>query len=201
MMRRTLTVAEVLEISRLLDRNISIGAIAEEFRVGHKTVARIRTGETWSEVTKRTSTVVTNNTVLPADPILDLMDEAVSVKNHFCLALDRPMDWGYFDWYDGLHSVVTDGYIFWESADLVSLALKLNGGKELPTFWLKDLMTQPIGQVISNNHLPNKYAAIADSMKLELRQAGTRHDIVYLTRSKTKITADTASVVIACVAV
>lgn len=232
----TLTESSVKEILRLLDRGISHGAIAEEFHVSKKTISRINTGETWSDISKRTIArdPPTHNVAIPSvtspDKLLDLLDEVTGVKNHFGLSFDRPLNWGYFDWYDGTHSVATDGFIMWESTDLTEFALKLYGSqitgapifsdqaRELPTFGTKALMTYAIGgrytvdadaggvaKLVADDGssvmLRKKYVEIATKLRFELRQAGDRSDILYFTRAKTKTTSDTASVIMACVAV
>ncbi len=234
-----LTEAQVIEVLELLGRNVSHKAIAELYHVSKKTISRINTGETWSDVSNRNSAKEppTHNVSIPndiqvssADDLLDLLDMVTSVKNHFGLSFETPLDWGHFDWYDGQHSVATDGIIMWESTDLVAFASRLvksavtgspifcRDAKELPTLSIKEIMTQPIGgrytvdvdaggvvRLVADDGstvlLRKKYVDIAARMRFELRQAGTSKELVYLTRAKTKTTADTSSVVMACVAV
>jgi len=226
--------AMVRDILNMLERGISQRAIAEYYGVSKKTISRINTGETWSELSKRTvaKALPPHNVALPViyspNVLLDLLDEVTSIKNHFGLSFDEPLDWGYFNWYDGLHSIATDGIIAWESSDLTAFALRLassnilgtpiwsQDARELPTLCLKNLMTQPIGgryiadsdagsvvRLIADDEtvvlLGKKYYEIANRMKFDIRQAGNRSDIVYLSRAKTKTTADTSSVVMACV--
>jgi len=232
----TLTEEIVLEILAMLERGISQKAIADYYGVSKKTISRINTGETWSELSKRTAakTLPPHDVALPdvSSPnlLLDLLDEVTGIKNHFGLSFDEPLDWGYFNWYDGLHSVATDGIIAWESSDLTTFALRLASSKilgapiwsqdarELPTLCLKNLMTQPIGgryladsdagsvvRLVSDDGtivlLGKKYYDIANKMRFDIRQAGNLSTIVYLSRAKTKTTADTSSVVMACVSV
>jgi hypothetical protein len=232
--KSALTEEMVLEILPMLDRGISQKAIADYYGVSKKTISRINTGKTWSELSKRTKTLPVHNVALPpvSSPnlLLDLLDETTSIKNHFGLSFDEPIDWGYFNWYDGVHSIATDGIIAWESSDLTNFALKLaasnvlgapiwsQDARELPTLRLKNLMTQPIGgRYIADSDagsvvrlvaedgnvvlLGKKYYDIANKMRFDIRQAGNLSNVVYLSRAKTKTTSDTSSVAMAAVAV
>lgn len=161
-----LTEAQVIEILRRLNTGEFQHNIAADYGVSTKTISRIKTGETWSEVTQRfRSRNPLANAILPIVKIvplptetLDLLDEVIAVKNHFGFSFDQPIHWGWFDSWDGLHSVASDGIIMWESADLVKYAQKLalsgvnihpvwgDMGEELPTFDLEDILTQPVGE-------------------------------------------------------
>jgi len=160
-----LTEAQVIEILRRLNSGEFQHTIAADYGVSTKTISRIKTGETWSEVTQRfrTRNPLANATLpvvkivpLPTET-LDLMDEVIAVKNHFGFSFEQPMHWGWFDGWDGLHSVASDGIIMWESADLVRYAQKVAGSgmnvhpiwagkaEELPTFDREDILTQRVG--------------------------------------------------------
>ena len=89
---------------------------------------------------------------------------------------------------------------------------------ELPTFEITEIMTKPIGpkfvtdaeaggivRLISEGEkntvvfLRQKYVALAQKHKMEIRAAGDDPRFVYLTKARNKQTADTQSVVMACV--
>ena len=223
-----LTESNVMEILDRLQSGIPHRLIAAEFGVSKKTIGRINTGETWREVSLRYGARPPAQLGLIglSTEFCDLHDEITAIKNHFALAFRQPIYWGWFESWDGLHSLVSDGYIIWESSDLVKYARKIaalgiQGDPvwtekldELPTFELEALMTCPVGEHFTVDtssgdiarltlgdgvvFLRQKYVNVAARMKLEIRAAGNRSDIVYLTRNKPKAKNDPQPFVIAC---
>lgn len=226
-----LTETDVMQVLERLQTGISHRVIAAEFGVSKKTISRINTGETWREVSLRygarpPAQVGPLNLVGLSNEFCELHNEIIAIKNHFALAFQQPIYWGWFESWDGLHSVVSDGYIIFESADLVKYAQKIaaTGIKgapvwsekldELPTFELEALMTCAVGEpykvdicggdiarLIGTKGtviIRQKYVNVAAKMKLEIREAGDRLDIVYLTRNKPKSKRDPMPFVIAC---
>jgi hypothetical protein len=226
-----LTESDVIQVLERLKNKIPHRLIAQEFGVSKKTISRINTGETWREVSLRygaqppAQAGAFNLIGLPSE-FCDLHDEITAIKNHFALMFQQPIYWGWFESWDGLHSLVSDGYIIFESADLVKYAQKIaaTGIKgapvwsekldELPTFELEALMTCAVGEpykvdicggdiarLIGTKGtviIRQKYVNVAAKMKLEIREAGDRLDIVYLTRNKPKSKRDPMPFVIAC---
>lgn len=227
-----LTESQVVEILQRLDRGEYQHLIARCYGVSTKTISRIKNGETWSNITQRYRTKDCLLPVIKITPIpietIDLLDEIIAIKNHFGFSFEHPMHWGWFDAWDGLHSVVSDGIIMWESADLVSYARKLSTcninkhpvwasyAEELPTFDLEDVMTLPVGDKLRPDteangavklvcettaiFLHSKFVNIAHKMKLDIRLAGQSDEFVYLTKLKPKSPVDPTHVVMACVA-
>lgn len=203
----------------------SQGRIAIDYGVNKKTINRIATGETWSDVTNKLrqdqenyrKTVVKVDT-LPSVPttLADLCDEAYAAKTSWCLDYERPIHWGFYDAWNGKHSVATDGIILWEDPRLVGLAQKFaesgvnehpllaSNAEELDTFSLFTVLTRPIGQeyrlgeefgtgitqLISPQGkvvcVRSKFVKLATKNKCQFRQAGDTLDFVYLTKSKTE---------------
>jgi hypothetical protein len=231
-----LTEAQVIEILNRLDTGEFQHLIAASYGVSTKTISRIKTGETWSEITQRyrvrdrlagAKLPIVQITPLPTATI-DLLDEVIAIKNHFGFSFDHPIHWGWFDAWDGLHSVVSDGIILWESADLVNYAQKLTScgvndhpiwaqsAEEMPTFDIEDIMTMPVGEKFKPDmeadgavklicgsvsiFLHSKFVNIARRLKLDIRVAGQSEEFVYLTKLKPKSPADPTHIVIACVA-
>jgi hypothetical protein len=226
-----LTESNVMEILDRLQGGIPHRLIAAEFGVSKKTISRINTGETWRDVSLRfgarpPAQLGSLHLVGLPTEFCDLHDEITAIKNHFALSFQQPIYWGWFESWDGLHALVSDGYIVWESADLVKYARKIAATEikgipvwaekldELPTFELEALMTCPIGEpykvdicggdiarLIGTKGtviIRQKYVNVAAKMKLEIREAGDRLDIVYLTRNKPKSKRDPMPFVIAC---
>lgn len=229
-----LTEQDVLSILNQLARGITHRSIAQAFGISCKTVSRISTGETWKEVSQRYAEThpvpiltlpAISLTALPTD-FCDLMDEIVAVKNTFALSFDQPIYWGWFEGWDGLHSIISDGYIIWESIGLVDYAQKLARSpylsypvwaakaEELPTFELEDIMSQPTGAILkldvasgdtvrlagANNQvfLKRKHYRAAMNMGLDIRLAGKSTDFVYLTKNKPRAISDPTPIVIGC---
>lgn len=221
-----LTESNVIQILERLQRQIPHRLIAAEFGVSKKSISRINTSETWREVSLRYGA---RPVIGLSTEFCDTHDEITAIKNYFALAFQQPIYWGWFEGWDGLHSLVSDGYIIFESADLVKYAQKiaatgLKGSPvwyekldELPTFELEALMTCPVGGLYKVGMcsgdivrlslgdkvvlLRQKYVSVAAKMKLEIREAGDRSDIVYLTRNKPKSKSDPQPFVIACASV
>jgi hypothetical protein len=230
-----LTESKVIQILDLLRQKIPHRVIAQEFGISKKTVSRINTGETWKDVSLRynqrspsTHVQLPNLNIVPIAPeTADLIDELVGVKNTFCLDFKQPIYWGWFEGWDGVHSVISDGYIIWESKDLVDYAKKLaateindepiyaDKAEELPTFELADIMTLSVGDKYTidatagdvvrlvGKHksvcLKQRYVQLATRLKLEIRAAGESDEYVYLTRNKSRSASSPLSIVIACV--
>jgi hypothetical protein len=226
-----LTECDVINILARLRENVPHRLIADEFGVSKKTISRINTGETWREVSLRYGLHPPPNSVLNlvglSTEFCDLHDEITAVKNHFALAFQQPLYWGWFEGWDGLHSLASDGYIIWESADLVKYARKLaetgiTGSpvwcdklEELPTFELEAFMTRPIGErysidtnagdvvrLVSTKHtvvMRQRYVSLAIKMHLDIRECGDDSSCVYLTRNKPKTKNDPMPIAIACV--
>ncbi len=216
-----LTEAQVISILELLEDKTPQWKIAEQFKVSKKSINRISTGETWSDISQRYHLKkhpiqpVCNLVPIP-DDIADLLDEVTAVKNHFGFSFKQPLYWGWFDSWDGLHSVASDGFIAWESTDLVTYAQKLaksgvndtpiyaNLAEEIPTFELENMMSHPVGdkftiEMDSGNivrlldsvgrciFLHQRYVHLATKMRLEIRRAEDVDDVfVYLTKLKPK---------------
>jgi hypothetical protein len=227
-----LTEANVIEILERLKQKIPHRLIAIEFGVSKKTISRINTGETWRKVSLRYGTHPPIQMVMPLAELLtefcDLHDEITAVKNHFAFSFQQPIYWGWFESWDGLHALASDGYIIWESTDLVKYAQKLAAtgltgspvwaekAEELSTFELGTFMNRSIGDrfnIYTSDSdavrcftesgsvvlLRRKYVNVAAKMKLEIREAGSGSDAVYLTRNKPKSKRDPTSIVIAAV--
>lgn len=232
-----LTEAQVIEILDLLKAKVPHKTIAEKYGVSKKSISRIATGETWRDVSLRyglqvpsaqSVAPVINLVPLPTE-FCDLHDEVTAVKNHFALSFNQPLYWGQFSGWDGIHSVVSDGYIIWESLDLYDYAQRLSKteivgypiwsekSEELPTFELEDFMTQRVGEKFTINSgggdvvklvsptkelfIRAKYVTMAVRMKLDIREAGNSDQFVYLTKNKPKSTSDPMPIVIACATV
>lgn len=227
-----LTEAQVLEVLNRLDSGELQQDIAAFYKVTPRTISRIKNGKTWTALTQKDRAIHNNAKIPIITPIpvetMNLLDEVTAVKNHFGFSFDHPIHWGWFDGWDGLHSIASDGIIMWESADLVTYAQKLaqsgidespiwaNCAEELPTFDIEDVMTQSVGniyepimeadgfvQLIATPHtafLHSKFVNISQTMKLDIRVADKTNEYVYLTKHKPKSTKDPTNVVIACVA-
>lgn len=141
------------------------------------------------------------------------MATLLGAKNQFCLDHDKPVHFGRFDWIDGVHSVVTDGVIAWESESMFRLAAKIEAtglkkhpffatkADELPTLEIAHLMTLPINQefveredyatgvskLISDDgrvvFLQERYMRVVDRNKFQVHLAGDQTAFVYLTKS------------------
>ena len=227
-----LTEANVIEILERLKHKVPHRLLAAEFGVSKKTISRINTGETWREVSLRFGgqppTQLTTSTIINlaglSTAFCDLHDELIAVKNHFGLTFRQPLYWGWFEGWDGLHALVSDGYIIWESADLVAYAQKVAATgicespvwadlvEELPTFELESLMTQPIGKrltvasavgdivnLVNGTAIRQRYMTLAANMKLDVREVLGNPSVVYFTRNKPKSKRDPTPIVIACV--
>jgi hypothetical protein len=225
---------EVIQILDLLRQRVPQRIIAGRFGVSKKTISRINTGDTWKEVCFRYNRETPSEqiqlpflNVTPITPeVADVLDELVAVKNHFGLDFKQPIHWGWFESWDGIHSVVSDGYIIWESRDLVKFAKRLVGtniheapvyaykAEELPTFELEDLMTMIVGEKYSIDaisgdvvrlvynecaiYLKRKYVTIANSLRLDIRAAGQSGNYAYMTKNKPRSPNDPMPIVIAC---
>lgn len=224
---------QVLVILDRLKNKVPHRLIAEEFDISKKTVSRINTAEAWRDVVLRYRSQSPSDHMAIPNPLLqlapaycDLLDEITSIKNHFGLDFKQPIYWGWFDSWDGKHSIASDGFIIWESSDLVAYAKRLiatgvqtdpiwaSKAEELPTFELEDIMSLPVGAcyVIDRTvgdivcmrsptqkvFLRQKYVSIASRMKLDIREAGDSDLYVYLTRNKPKAPNDPMPIVIAC---
>ena len=228
----TLTEEQVIEILGMLEKRVPYAKIAERYEVLIKSISRIASGETWRSVSVRYGAEHSraHATMMPlpskAEEFCDLCDTIVAVKQHFGFKMDQPLHWGWFEGWDGLHSVTSDGYIVWESKDLVAFAQKLvetkindypvfaDRAEELPTFELEDLMTKGVGRSliptltlgdvvkISNKqkelYIRAKYANIATQLRLDFREV-PGSNFVYLTKNKPKSKNDPLPVVIACI--
>ena len=229
-----LTETDVMQVLERLQTGISHRVIAAEFGVSKKTISRINTGETWRDVSLRfgarpPAQLGSLHLVGLPTEFCDLHDEITAIKNHFALSFQQPIYWGWFESWDGLHALVSDGYIVWESADLVKYARKIAATEikgipvwaekldELPTFELEALMTCPVGDhfIVDTSSgdlamltgagrticVRQKYLNIASKMKLDVREAVGNPSIVYLTRNKPKSKSDPMPIVIACASV
>ena len=206
-----LTEEQVIIILEMLKNKIPHHVIAKEFKVSSKTISRISTGETWKEMSSKYKLQIPSQAIMPLTEYYNLHDEVVAVKNHFGLCFNQPLYWGWFEAWDGLHSVVSDGYIIWESTDLVKFAIKLSNtgikghpvwadlAEELPTFELEDIMTQSVGNKLHfiDAGVPQKYVNIANKMKLEIREGGK--ETIYLTKRKIRSKSNPTNIVIACI--
>ena len=216
-----LTESKVLQILERLQKCIPHRLIAAEFGVSKQTIDRISGGKSWCNVPRPPAQLVS----LPTE-FCDIHDEITAIKNHFALSFQQPIYWGWFESWDGMHSVVSDGYIIIESADLVRYAQKIAATQikgppiwaekvdELPTFELESMMTCPIGECYKVDtcggdivrlilgaravFIRQKYVNLATKMKLEIRSVCDRTDLVYLTRNKPKSKSDPQPFVIAC---
>jgi hypothetical protein len=233
-MRRTraiLTEDQVVEILGLLQGQMQLSEIAERYHVSVKCISRIVSGEAWQSVSLRHGMHLERHNVPLQIPSLseefcDLHNATVAVKQHFGFRMEQPIHWGWFESWDGLHAVTSDGYIIWESKDLVAFAKRLAESKintypilsdkaeELPTFELEDIMGQPTGDVLNvTNSLGDmvklsntkrelciraKYATIATKLKLDFREVQGK-PFVYLTKNKPKAKNDPLPIVIACI--
>jgi hypothetical protein len=225
-----LTEEQVIEVLHMLDEGFSHRTIAEKFGVGRKVVSRIHTGETWREFSHHYAKEKPDQITIPllglSNDFCDLHDEITAVKNNFGLNYNQPIHWGWFESWDGLHSVVSDGYIIWESSDLVTYAQQLvltgikgepvwaDKAEELPSFECEDIMSMPVGgqyTVVSQDngivkltrgdrcvYLQQKYVDIAKRMKLDIREVRQKCNLVYFTRLKPKSSLNPTHVVIAC---
>lgn len=212
--------------------------LAKELHVSTKTINRINVGDTWKEfsspgtlerVIPKTLPAIVQVTHFP-EAQLDLDDNAVAVKNHFGFAFSHPINWGWFENWEGVHHIASDGIISWESSALVHFAQKLAQSEinaspilaglaeELPTFELEDLMTHPIGGVLAFDldlgglikllqpprkyvYLQQSYYSIAQKLKLEIRQALDSEDnFVYLVKSRYQEGKEPSHNIVACVA-
>lgn len=220
------------------DQRLTQKSLAERFGVSMKTISRVLTGQTWRDETqinkpkephKKPQSIKVKAENNNTEIVCSLLDELVAVKNTFAFIFDKPIHWGWFDWEDGLHCVASDGFILWESADLVDFAQKIHAAqlnchpfyssnaKEIGTFDLTELMTKPIGEKFTidalcggivrligektktNIFLRQRYIEQAQKHKLEIRAAGKNSGFVYFTKSKTRFSSDVQSYVIACV--
>lgn len=168
-----LTEEDVVEIWRRIENirhgNVakdSQGKIAADYKVSKKTINRIALRETWGEVTsgiqkkeaeRRRGVIKVDTLASVPDHVADLCDSIYAAKTAWGLSYDLPIHWGYYDAWDGKHSVATDGIIIWEDPRLVEFALKVaetklddatilaSNATELDTFALSSVMTRPVG--------------------------------------------------------
>jgi hypothetical protein len=234
----TLTELEVLQILGLLDAKVPQRKIAELYAISTKTINRISTGESWNDISQRHYQIRTAKTLgargisqlvpIP-EQTLDLLDDVIAVKKSFAFSYPHPIHWGWFDSWDGLHAIATDGIIAWESCDLVNYAMRLNhsgidaspvcamSARELPTRNLEDIFTKPITDKLSvvrnlggiiqlvNEHkqpcfLQQKYFDVATRLHLELYQAGSQLEYLYFLKTYPKTVYNDQSNIITCVA-
>lgn len=216
---------EILTRLRLIDQGNPKGdtqsLIAADYGVEKKTISRIKTGKTWGKIKLRFDEDPNHRQeVAPvvylepdSDEVLDLMSTLTGAKNQFCLDHDKPVHFGRFDWIDGIHAVVTDGLIMWESESMYRLATKIEAtglkkhpffaskADELPTLEISRMMTLPINQefveredyatgvskLISEEgkvvFLQERYMRVIDRNKFQVHLAGDQTDFVYLTKS------------------
>lgn len=231
---KTLTHTEVLEVQSYLDMGEDKNLISKMYGVCLKTIRRIEKGETWTKVTgtEKVSNTLTSTKIVKqfTDPktleYFDNIDNIVAVKNHFSLSFSLPILWGQYYGWDGIHYVAGDGYILWESEDLMRFAKTIfelqtpespffsQKAKELPTFALERIMCAPIegyykvgrsingvSELLLNRKrvfIREDYLAIAKHHNLDIREAGAEDKFVYFTKTKSKHK-DTDAIVIACI--
>lgn len=206
------------EIDGTNPNNDTQAQIAADYRVEKKTISRIKNGETWGSLKLRFDerhNCQSASASFPGDDTLDLLDTIGKVKTAWGLDVETPLHFGRYDWIDGVHWVVTDGTILWESYDLFNLATKAEGSGieehpvfarmacELPTFQLSKIMTRPVGDKFVEREefntgvvrltseegrtvfLKAQYIEIIDRLKLDVHIAGRQLKFVYLVQTKT----------------
>lgn len=200
----------------------SLEAIAKTYKVNKKTISRIQDGKTWRSVKLRFDSDPDYRVDSPVmflqsypDETLNLLEDVPRAKTRFGLAHDKPLYYGRFDGYDGVHWVVTDGMILWESQSLYHLAVKIaeSGIKEhplyaakveeLPTFEIAALMTFPFEDKLVEREdfntgvsrltseaghpvlLRAHYMHLYDRDRFDAYLVGDRKNFVYFTKTKT----------------
>lgn len=146
--------------------------IAADFQVQRKTISRIHNGRAWPKIKAQfdaehnrkdeISPIAFVYTFTPGEHKLCATIE--SIKTALCLNPKKPIDYGQYDWYDGVRSVVTDGTIMWDGGmrvwdkqtlfDFARIVERsavnvepcfANKVSELPTSVVGELMTRPPG--------------------------------------------------------
>lgn len=208
--------------------------IANAYGVEKKTISRIKTGKTWRSLKQRfdeQSSVHFNRSVEAEEGLRteNMIADIGGAKETFGLDTERPLHFGRYEWYDGVHWIASDGFILWESLPLYDLAVRAEASGikgypvfahkacELPTFKLSDIMTRPVGDTLVKDlesgdgwvrlisdesktvFIKSQYMEIAERQKFDINLAGYDLDFVYFTQTKT--TRHTEDIVIfACVA-
>jgi hypothetical protein len=202
-------------------REDSQGEIARDFGVSKKTISRISTQETWRDVTERydyrllnEQRAITDIPTLPSVPaeLADLHDDLTQQKTLRGLSTELPLHWGWYEAWDGLHGIATDGIVLWEDLLMVELARRAHASgisdhpiyglnaHELPTFTLIDIMCHPLGEALrveetfSNGvaklatadgfvvYLQDKFVRLAKDRKLSIYSADNDPSFVFLTK-------------------
>ena len=177
--------------------------LAVKYAVSVKTVQRILSGESWSNITGLA------RTTRPRAPIDRIYPEYVHdaltqgakgldiIRGYFGFSASD-LRWGMYDGWDGLGHAATDGFISWACPALCAYVRDL-GGKELPTFGLCAVMTASIGDYVDTPNIDAAYVALASSRGLAVREPVAMEGFLYLTKSKTKSGAEHFSVIKAAV--
>lgn len=214
-----------IRVQRIRNGNLSKdsqGKIGIDFNVSKKTISRIALKETWRDITDRLETQEERRHIdvgfiatLPSIPtsLGDLLDSLVAIKNDWCLSFDFPLSWGWYDAWDGVHGVATDGIIMWRDPRLVAFAQTLaasgvneppilaGGAHELPTFDLIEIMERPlmapykvgesfnvgITSLLTEKNevvcVQSKFVSLAERHKCQFYQAGSERHYVYLAKA------------------
>lgn len=167
--------------------------IAKDFKIEKKTVSRIHTGKTWESVKQKFDEEPDHRAdMLPQialvrsyDPsVLELIDIITSVKDHFALCHTSPLHYGKFDWIDGIHSVVTDGIIVWESVSLYRLARQIEKTKvnDAPLFARKvnELPTFELAALLTHHPMDYRFISFEHSAEGVVRMTGENDKTVFL---------------------
>lgn len=157
-----LTPADILEILRQRkELKVPREKVANDFGISKRTVTRICNGESWQSIVN-VSPYKPRPKIKRLNPLPrgydKIHNEYVNFRRKYGFDFYRPVCWGSYDSWDGLHHVASDGIISWISkraADEARLIAELgkpehpffsDQAHELDTFELSNLMNAPVGE-------------------------------------------------------
>lgn len=211
-------------------KSVSQAQLARELGVSEKTISRIIHNKTHKDVAPRVQILDQHRELAayfalhPEEAALPHVPEEevctgnalIEFKNKYRFDTKRPLFWGWYEDFNGIHGVVSDGvlilldntpYPFIRFAKHAK-EMKLDEAPwfsskacELPTFALRDLMTEPPGlQLFFACDLPEdcvlvvtedkageyiikrKFLELADKRGYHLREAGENPGYIYMTQ-------------------
>lgn len=107
--------------------------------------------------------------------------------------------WGMFDSWDGLGYLATDGVIAWRSQDLCEF-IKALGGKEIGWAGASRILGRSIGPRLVKPPIASNHKALAKVRCLDTRVVVGEKGFIYLTGSKSEVTAEDFSTIYGAVA-
>lgn len=195
--------------------------IARDFNVSIKSISRIAHGETWKHVAPRTEIPAKfldmaahfakfpDEAALPSvDPtLIQSYNGLVTFKKSFCFDASKPLHWGWYEDRDGNKGILTDGvFVLIDTVgELIKYVLLNNtdadpDAKEIPTFRLSEIMTEPLGKPLTYETelssgpvvlvapdgermvIAKKFWTFAHQRRYKFHAAGERKDFIYMTQ-------------------